>query len=113
MGSVQLTLLPTRSRQAEQLQRALDGRLPAPSAGSAVGGYAEVATRLSELVPTTLLRPSPQYRTELHERLVELAVARAATVTPTVTPTTRPTADEEQTARERRPGWLARAGGAR
>ena len=76
-----LTVLPGRSRQAEQLQRALEGRLPRRQLTPAVGGYAEVAGRLAELVPTTTLRPAPQFRAELHERLVDLAVTRAATLT--------------------------------
>jgi Domain of unknown function (DUF5667) len=102
--SVQVTLLPGRSRQAEQLQRALEGRLPARSTAGAVGGYAEVAARLAELVPTTALRPSPEYRAELHERLVELALARAGTLTPRETPVA---AVEEETDRRRRRAWFA------
>lgn len=99
-----MTLLPGRSRQAEQLQRALDGRLPARSTTATVGGYAEVAARLAELVPTTALRPSPEYRAELHERLVELAVARAGTLAPPETPDAV-VADE--TDRRRRRAWFA------
>ena len=67
-----------RSREAERLQRALDGRLRAAELTPTLGGYAAVAGRLSELVPTTALHPSPEYRAELHTRLVELATARAA-----------------------------------
>jgi hypothetical protein len=101
---VQLTL-PGRSRQAQELQRALDGRLPARSTSAAVGGYAEVANRLAELVPTTVLRPSAEYRAELHERLVELAVARAGTLEPHQAP--RPDAEETTDSRRTRPGWFA------
>jgi hypothetical protein len=67
-----------RSREAERLQQALDGRLRAAELTPTLGGYAAVAGRLSELVPTTALHPSPEYRAELHTRLVELATARAA-----------------------------------
>jgi hypothetical protein len=72
-------MLSTRSRQADQLQRALEGRLPVSDLPPALGGYADVAGRLAELVPTTALRPSVEYRAELHSRLLDLATARAAT----------------------------------
>jgi hypothetical protein len=72
-------MLSTTSRQADQLQRALEGRLPVSDLAPALGGYAEMAERLAELVPTTALRPSVEYRAELHSRLLDLATARAAT----------------------------------
>jgi Domain of unknown function (DUF5667) len=107
---VQLTLLPGRPRPAEELQRALEGRLPARSTSASVGGYAEVAGRLSELVPTTLLRPSQEYRAELHERLVELAVARAATLSPAAPEASTANTQRSQTETERRRtawwGWF-------
>jgi Domain of unknown function (DUF5667) len=78
---VPLTVLPRRSREADQLQRALEGRLPRRQLTPAVGGYVEVATRLAEVVPTTPLRPAAEFRAELHGRLLELAVARSATLT--------------------------------
>ncbi len=66
-----------RSREADLFQRALEGTAsPAPG----LGGYVEVAARLGELVPTTVLRPDPAYRAELHARLVDLATARAGTL---------------------------------
>lgn len=89
-------VLPGRSREADQLQRALEGRLPRRQLTPAVGGYAEVAGRLAELVPTTTLRPAPRFRAELHEHLLELAVARAATLT------TAPDAAEPAARAERR-----------
>lgn len=75
-----LQVLPGRAREADQLQRALEGRLPRRQVTPAVGGYVEVAGRLTDLVPTTPLRPASEFRAELHQRLVELAQARAATL---------------------------------
>ncbi len=69
--------MPSRPRQADLFQRALEGRLPA---GPALGGYVEVAERLGRLVPTTSIGPSTQFRAELHERLVQAATGRAATL---------------------------------
>jgi hypothetical protein len=72
--------LTMRTRQADQLQLALSGDLsPAQldALGPVVGGYAEVAGRLGDLMPTTALRPSAEFRAELHSRLLDLAQARA------------------------------------
>ncbi len=96
MGSVQLsapTLPFVRSRAAEELQRALDGRLPVEGLNPTIGGYAAVAERLGELVPTTTLRPSPEYRAELHARLVELADGPGGGEPDATRPAVRPDSD--------------------
>jgi len=117
VGQVQL-MLSTTSRQADQLQRALEGRLPVSDLAPALGGYAEVAERLAELVPTTALRPSVEYRAELHSRLLELATARAATrpeVEPAERVAGRPAERQESADGWRRRSWrrsLAAATGA-
>lgn len=99
--------MPGRSREAELLQRALEGRLPRRQLTPGIGGYAEVADRLSELVPTTSLRPSAEFRAELHERLLELAVARATTLAPATV--TEPDAEAESDRRRRLAGLLSLA----
>jgi hypothetical protein len=65
--------LPFASRQADLLQRALEGRLPPADLSPTIGGYADVAGRLGDLMPRAALVPDPAYRAELHARLVTLA----------------------------------------
>jgi hypothetical protein len=95
--------LSVRSREADLFQRALEG---SSRAAPAMGGYVEVAGRLSELVPTTILRPDPAYRAELHARLVELATARAATRPALPERSARPRRSEGSDRSERRRGLV-------